>query len=93
MIGPRILGDRTGLSGFWVMFSIILFGGMWGIVGMVICVPVFAVFYDLVKRLVRRGLRKRGHPELWEKYKADYPDDENEARQHKQNSNNDAEAP
>lgn len=93
VIGPRILGDRTGLSGFWVLFAIILFGGMWGIVGMVICVPVFAVFYDLVKRLVRRGLSKRGHPELWEKYKADYPDDENEARQHKQNSNNDAEAP
>lgn len=93
VIGPRILGNRTGLSGFWVMFAIILFGGMWGIVGMVICVPVFAVFYDLVKRLVCRGLRKRGHPELWEKYKADYPDDEKEARQHKQTVKSDEEAP
>lgn len=75
VIGPRILGDRTGLSGFWVMFSIILFGGMWGIVGMVICVPLFAVIYDLIKRLVRRGLAKRGHPELWDQYKADFPDE------------------
>ena len=92
VIGPRILGNRTGLSGFWVMFAIILFGGMWGLVGMVICVPVFAVLYDLVKRLVRRGLKKRGHPELWDKYKADYPDDEKEVRQNKQDSDNDLEA-
>lgn len=75
VIGPRILGNRTGLSGFWVMFSIILFGGLWGVVGMVICVPVFAVFYDLVKRLVRRGLRKKQRFELWEKYHANYPND------------------
>ena len=44
VIGPKILGNRTGLSGFWVMFSIILFGGLWGIVGMIICVPLFAVW-------------------------------------------------
>ena len=54
---------------------------------------MFAVFYDLVKRLVCRGLRKRGHPELWEQYKADYPDDEKEARQHKQTVKSDEEAP
>lgn len=79
VIGPRILGNRTGLSGFWVLFAIILFGGMWGVVGMVICVPVFAVIYDLIKRFVRRGLWKKGHPELWEQYKSDYPDDEKDA--------------
>lgn len=76
IIGPKILGNRTGLSGFWVMFSIILFGSIWGVVGMLICVPLFAVIYDLVKKLVRRGLKKRGSYELWEKYKADYPDEE-----------------
>lgn len=76
VIGPRILGNRTGLSGFWVLFAIILFGGMWGIVGMVICVPVFAVFYDLVKKFVIRGLRKRGHMELWYQYRADFPSED-----------------
>lgn len=76
VIGPAILGDRTGLSSFWVLFAIILFGGIWGLVGMVICVPLFAVIYDTVKRLVRRGLEKNGLPELWEKYKADHPDEE-----------------
>lgn len=76
VIGPRILGNRTGLSGFWVLFAIIFFGGMWGIAGMVVCVPVFAVFYDLVKKLVIRGLRKKGHMELWQQYRADYPSDD-----------------
>ena len=73
-IGPKILGNRTGLSGFWVMFSIILFGGLWGIVGMIICVPLFAVIYDTVRRLVRRGLRRRNHTELWDEYRVQFPD-------------------
>ena len=75
VIGPAILGDRTGLSSFWVLFAIILFGELWGIAGMVVCVPLFAVIYDIVKKLVRRGLNKKNQIEIWEKYKADYPDD------------------
>ncbi len=76
IIGPAILGDRTGLSSFWVLFAIILCGGLWGIVGMVICVPMFAVIYDTVKKLVRRGLQRKGQIELWEHYKANYPNEE-----------------
>ncbi len=76
VIGPAILGDRTGLSSFWVLFAIILCGGLWGIAGMVICVPVFAVIYDTVKKLVRRGLHNKGQMELWDHYKEDYPDEE-----------------
>ena len=75
VIGPKILGDRTGLSSFWVLFAIVLCGGLWGVVGMVICVPMFAVIYDIVKKLVRRGLTHKGQIQLWEQYKADYPDD------------------
>lgn len=76
VIGPAILGDRTGLSSFWVLFAIILCGGLWGIVGMVVCVPMFAVIYDSVKKLVRRGLGKKGQFQLWEQYKDEYPDEE-----------------
>ena len=76
VIGPKILGDRTGLSSFWVLFTIILFGGLWGVFGMVIGVPLFAVIYDTVKKLVRRGLDRKGQIEIWEQYKADYPDEE-----------------
>jgi len=75
IIGPKILGDRTGLSSFWVLFAIVLFGGLWGLPGMVVCVPAFAVIYDVVKKLVRRGLARKGQIEIWEQYKADYPDE------------------
>ena len=74
VIGPKILGNRTGLSGFWVMFAIILFGGLWGLGGMIICVPLFAVIYDTIRRLVRRGLRRQNHTELWDEYRAQFPD-------------------
>lgn len=75
LIGPAILGDRTGLSSFWVLFAIILCGGLWGIVGMVVCVPAFAVLFDIIKKLVRRGLERKDQIELWEQYKADFPDE------------------
>ena len=76
VIGPKILGDRTGLSSFWVLFAMVLCGGLWGLVGMVICVPMFAVIYDIIKKLVRRGLQRKGQIELWDQYKADYPDEQ-----------------
>ena len=76
IIGPAILGDRTGISSVWVLFTIILCGGLWGIVGMVIAVPLFAVIYDIIKKLVRRGLYGKNQMELWQQYKADYPDEE-----------------
>lgn len=75
VIGPRILGNKIGISGFWVMFAIIFFGGIWGVMGMVIGVPLFAVIYDLVRKLVKLGLRKKDKSELWDKYVADYPNE------------------
>lgn len=69
VIGPAILGDRTGLPSFWVLFSIILFGGLYGLVGMVICVPFFAVLYDVARKLIYRGLEKNCQLDLWTDYK------------------------
>lgn len=59
ILGPKILGDSTGLSSFWVLFSILLFGGLFGFVGMIIGVPTFAVFYKLVRELVTYLLGKK----------------------------------
>ena len=70
VIGPLILGDATGVSSFWVLFSILLFGGLWGIVGMIIAVPLFAVLYDVIRRLVFLGLETRGHDTLIEEYRS-----------------------
>lgn len=63
ILGPKILGDSTGLDSFWVLFSILLFGGLFGFAGMVLGVPVFAMFYSVISRLVRFGLRKKSLPE------------------------------
>ena len=62
LIGPMILGDSTGLSGFWVIFSITAFGGLFGVGGMIVGVPVFAVFFAVVRGLVNRSLIKKEMP-------------------------------
>ena len=59
ILGPKILGDSTGLSSFWVLFSILLFGGLLGFVGMVIGVPVFAVIYNMINQFINRRLEKK----------------------------------
>ena len=64
LIGPKILGNTTGLSSFWVLFSILLFGGLWGILGMIVGVPLFAVIYDIARRLIRFGLDRHGAGEM-----------------------------
>lgn len=63
ILGPKILGDSTGLSAFWVMFAILVFGGVFGFVGMLVGVPLFAVMYALVTGLVNRSLRAKHLPE------------------------------
>lgn len=62
IIGPKILGDSTGLSGFWVIFSITIFGGIFGVLGMFVGVPIFAVLYAGFKALVNRMLSKKNLP-------------------------------
>lgn len=62
VIGPKILGDSTGLSAFWVMFAILLGGGLFGFVGMILGVPTFAVIYYIVNMLVNHKLEKRKLP-------------------------------
>ena len=59
VIGPKILGDTTGLSSFWVLFSILFFGGIWGFIGLIVGVPVFATIYDIIRKLIKRGLKNK----------------------------------
>ena len=76
VIGPKILGNTTGLSSFWVLFAILLFGGLWGFVGMIIGVPLFAVIYDIIKKLVFFGLRKHNETTLLNEYHNKFGDPE-----------------
>lgn len=62
IIGPMILGDSIGLSAFWVVFAILLFGGVFGILGMFIGVPTFGVIYALIKESAADRLREKNLP-------------------------------
>lgn len=68
IIGPNILGDSTGLSPFWVVFSITVGGGLFGFMGMLLGVPTFAVIYYIAQRIICHFLKKRELPEETEQY-------------------------
>lgn len=68
IIGPAILGESTGLSPFWVIFSIMLGGGLFGFFGMIIGVPAFGVVYYLIKMALDHSLAKRSYPTQTEHY-------------------------
>ena len=60
ILGPKILGDSTGLSAIWVLVSIVVCGGLFGFPGMLLGVPTFAVIYALVREWVNQRLEKKG---------------------------------
>jgi predicted PurR-regulated permease PerM len=64
ILGPKCMGNTTNLSAFWILFSILVFGGMFGFIGMIIGVPLFAVIYDISKKLIYHSLKKHGKEEL-----------------------------
>ena len=59
IIVPRLLGRFTGLDSLWVIFSILLFGGLFGFVGLIFALPIFAVIFDIIRQLVKYGLKKK----------------------------------
>jgi predicted PurR-regulated permease PerM len=75
IIGPKIVGNSIGLSAFWVVVAILLGGGLFGLPGLLIGVPVFAVLYDIVKTAVEYRLKKKHMPVSTENYKKDLPVD------------------
>ncbi len=62
-IGPKILAQSTGITSFWIIFAITLFGGLFGVMGMIIGVPVTAVIISFVERLTKAKLKKKELPE------------------------------
>lgn len=59
IIGPKILGDSTGLPSIWIVFSIVLAGGLFGFVGMLIGVPTFAVIYTLFNEFAEKRIQEQ----------------------------------
>ena len=68
ILGPKILGDSTGLASFWVMFAIIVGGGLFGVAGMVLGVPTFAIITYYFDRNTGKRLRSKGYKDKTEEY-------------------------
>ena len=64
VLGPRLLAGSVGLTGFWVLFAITLFQGLFGFVGILVGVPIFAVIYDLIRRGVVAGLARNNKSDV-----------------------------
>lgn len=62
VLGPKILGSKTGLSSFWVLFSLLIFGSMFGVIGMLIGVPIFSIFYSYVNNRLKKRLSDKKLP-------------------------------
>ncbi len=60
IIGPKILGNSTGISGFWVLFAILVGGGIFGFLGMIVGIPIFAVTYAYICFMINKRLKKKG---------------------------------
>ena len=87
VIGPRILGNSTGLSAFYVTVAMMLFGKLMGFVGMIVGVPLFAALYYIVKRLAEYSLGQQGLPVGTAAY-AGTGDNQPEEKQDGKNENN-----
>lgn len=72
ILGPKILGDSTGLASFWVIFAILVGGGLFGFLGMVVGIPTFAVIYAYICHAVNRRLEKKGFSTNLNDYKSLY---------------------
>lgn len=68
ILGPKILGDSTGLSAFWVIVAILVGGGLFGFVGMVMGVPTFAVLYYIAQMLINNRLEHKNLPKSSDYY-------------------------
>lgn len=75
ILGPKILGDSTGISAFWVIFAIFIGGGLFGFGGMLLGVPLFAVIYTLVSDFINYLLKKKGLSTVTDDYAPVKPDD------------------
>lgn len=68
IIDPHIVGGNIQISGLCVLFAVILFGGLWGFAGLLVGVPVFAVIYDIIKKIVRNILKKKNKEYLLDNF-------------------------
>lgn len=76
IIAPRILGDQLGLSAFWIMTAVFIGGGLFGLFGMIVASPMFAVIYSICSEVVNERLYEKGMPVKTQTYMQDFNPEE-----------------
>ena len=71
ILGPKILGESTGIPSFWVLFSVLVGGGLFGVVGMIVGIPIFAVMFYYGTEIVNDRLANKGFSTSLTDYKID----------------------
>jgi predicted PurR-regulated permease PerM len=74
ILDPFVVGNSIDMSSFWILFSVLLFGGLFGFAGLLLGVPTFAIFYDIVRKLTAFSLKKRGKEGIFESYQSTFHD-------------------
>ena len=59
ILGPKLIGNKIGIKSFWILFAILLFGGLFGFIGMIIAVPLFACIYEFLKNNTKERLEAK----------------------------------
>ncbi|MBS6314195.1 MAG: AI-2E family transporter [Oscillospiraceae bacterium] len=71
ILGPKIIGNSLGLSSFWIIFAIFVGGGLFGPIGMIVFIPIFAVFYNIIREWVNTKLERKKLPVSTAYYKCE----------------------
>lgn len=87
VIGPKILGQSTGVSSFWVLFSILVGGGLFEFAGMILGVPVFAVIYSLISEYISYRLESKNMSTVTADYAPAAPEPTKKKKNSKENQN------
>lgn len=74
ILDPFVVGNSIDMSSFWILFSVLLFGGLYGFAGLLLGVPTFAIIYDIIRKLTAYALKKRGEEEVLDSYQATFHD-------------------
>ncbi len=82
IIDPHIVGGNIKMSSFCVVFAVILFGGLWGFMGLLLGVPTFAVIYDIVRKISIAVLKKQGKQDIIDKYMKDFGNSKRDKDKH-----------
>ncbi len=79
ILDPFVVGNSIDMSSFWILFSVLLFGGLYGFAGLLLGVPAFTIIYDIIRKLTAYALRRRGEQELIDGYNKEFHDPTEEA--------------